>query len=135
MTTAATTPEPLAITQAERAVPAVGEAGHRLRLISYNIQAGISTGGYPDYFLNSWKHVLPHPERVHNLNSIARLIGDFDIVGLQETDAGSLRSGFINITEYLGVHGQFPYWYDQTNRRLGKFAQHSTGLLSRFRPT
>lgn len=121
--------------ESERAASAVGEAGHRLRLISYNIQAGISTAGYPDYLLNSWKHVLPHPERVHNLNSIARLIGEFDIVGLQETDAGSLRSGFINITEYLGVHGRFPYWYDQTNRRLGKLAQHSTGLLSRFRPT
>lgn len=112
-----------------------GEAGQRLRLLSYNIQAGISTAGYPDYLLNSWKHVLPHPERVHNLNSIARLISDFDIVGLQEADAGSLRSGFINITEYLGVHGRFPYWYDQTNRRLGKLAQHSTGLLSRYCPS
>ena len=46
----------------------------------------------------------------------------------------SLRSGFINQTEYLSLSARFPYWYDQTNRNLGKFAQHSTGLLSRLCP-
>ena len=27
-----------------------------------------------------------------------------------------------------------PFWSDQTNRRIGRFASHSTGLLSRFSP-
>jgi len=105
-----------------------------MKLLSYNIQAGIATNGYRHYLTHSWKHVLPCPKRLDNLDRIAKLIGGFDIVGLQEVDGGSLRSGFINQTEYLALSARFPYWYDQTNRNLGKFAQHSTGILSRLCP-
>ncbi len=107
----------------------------RLKLLSYNIQAGIAAHGYRHYLTHSWKHVLPYPKRLDNLDRIAALISEFDIVGLQEVDGGSLRSGFINQTEYLALEARFPYWYDQTNRNLGKFAQHSTGVLSRLCPT
>lgn len=106
----------------------------RLKLLSYNIQAGIAANGYRHYLTHSWKHILPCPKRLDNLDCIARLLGGFDVVGLQEVDGGSLRSGFINQTEYLALSARFPYWYDQTNRDLGKFAQHSTGLLSRLCP-
>jgi endonuclease/exonuclease/phosphatase family metal-dependent hydrolase len=109
-------------------------AVQRLKLLSYNIQAGISAKGYHHYLTHSWKHVLPCPKRLDNLDRIASLIRESDIVGLQEVDGGSLRSGFINQTEYLALEGHFPYWYDQTNRNLGKFAQHSTGVLSRLCP-
>ncbi|MDH3514682.1 MAG: endonuclease/exonuclease/phosphatase family protein [Gammaproteobacteria bacterium] len=109
-------------------------APRRIKLLSYNIQAGIATNGYRHYLTHSWKHVLPCPKRLDNLDRIAKLIGEFDIVGLQEVDGGSLRSGFINQTEYLALSARFPYWYDQTNRNLGKFAQHSTGILSRLCP-
>ncbi len=106
-----------------------------LRLLSYNIQTGISTCKYRDYFTHSWKHVLPYPERGQNLNAIGRMLRNFDIVGLQEVDGGSLRSGFINQTEYLAEKARFPYWHGQTNRNLGALAQHSNGILSRIRPT
>ena len=106
-----------------------------LRLLSYNSQTGIAMSRFRHYLTHSWKHVLPYPERVQNLNSIAQLVSEFDVVGLQEVDAGSLRSGFINLTEYLGMQGRFPHWYDQTNRDLGAFAQHSIGVLSRFQPS
>lgn len=109
-------------------------APQRLKLLSYNIQAGIATNGYRHYLTHSWKHVLPCTKRLDNLDRIAKLVGGFDIVGLQEVDGGSLRSGFINQTEYLALTARFPYWYDKTNRNLGKFAQHSTGLLSRVCP-
>lgn len=108
------------------------ELGQPLRLLSYNIQTGIATRRYHHYLTHSWKHVLPHGERIENLNRIARMIHEYDVVGLQEVDGGSLRSGFINQTEYLAVRASFPYWYDKTNRNLGKIAQHSIGLLSRF---
>lgn len=107
----------------------------RLKLLSYNIQAGIASNRYRHYLTHSWKHVLPCPKRLGNLDCIARLLGGFDIVGLQEADGGSLRSGFINQTEYLALSARFPYWHDQTNRNLGKFAQHSTGLLSCLCPS
>lgn len=106
----------------------------RLRLLSYNIQTGIATSKYRHYLTHSWKHVLPSTQRLENLDRIARLIRGFDIVGLQEADAGSLRTGYINQTEYLAMQGHFPHWTDQTNRNLGHFAQHSLGLLSWLRP-
>jgi len=109
--------------------------GSRLRLLSYNIQTGISTSRYRQYFTQSWKHVLPHSERFENLDRIATLTSEYDIVGLQEVDAGSLRSGFINLTKYLADRANFPFWYDQTNRRMGPIAQHAIGVLSRFRCT
>ena len=115
------------------AVPVAG--GNRLRLLSYNIQTGISTSRYRQYFTQSWKHVLPHGERFQNLDRIASLSSDYDIVGLQEVDAGSLRSGFINLTKYLADRADFPFWYDQTNRRMGPIAQHAIGVLSRYRCT
>lgn len=107
----------------------------RLRLLSYNIQAGIATRRYHHYLTHSWKHVLPYPERLENLDCIAGLIGEYDVVGLQEVDGGSLRSGFVNQTEYLALKAGFPCWYDQTNRRIGRIAQHSLGLLSRLHPS
>lgn len=109
-------------------------ATRRLKLLSYNIQNGISAKGYRHYLTHSWKHVLPCPKRLDNLDRIAALVGKYDIVGLQEVDGGSLRSGFINQIEYLALEARFPYWYHQTNRNLGKFAQHSTGVLSRLYP-
>jgi len=105
-----------------------------LRLMSYNIQAGVDTQYYRHYVTRSWKHVLPHRERMENLNRIATLLADYDLVGLQEVDAGSLRSGFLDQTEYLAHRAGFAHWYKQINRNLGKLAQHSNGLLSRFRP-
>lgn len=106
-----------------------------LRLLSFNIQVGINTQQYRHYLTRGWQHVLPHAKRVNNLNSIAAVLPDFDVVALQEVDGGSLRSGFVNQTEYLAFRGYFPYWYQQLNRNLGKFAQHSNGLLSRYKPT
>ncbi|HJX10379.1 MAG TPA: endonuclease/exonuclease/phosphatase family protein [Candidatus Binatia bacterium] len=119
----------------EPAAVSKSATARRLRLLSYNIQTGIASSRYHHYLTHSWKHVLPFPERLNTLDRMAALASDFDIVGVQESDAGSLRSGFINQTEYLAERGRFPLWYDQTNRNLGHFAQHSLGVLSRFSPS
>jgi endonuclease/exonuclease/phosphatase family metal-dependent hydrolase len=109
--------------------------GHWIKVMSYNIQIGISTGHYRHYVTNSWKHVLPYRKRAINLQSIGDFISDYDLVGLQEVDAGSLRTGFVNQTQFLASAAEFPYWHQKTNRNLGKFAQHSMGMLSRFPST
>ena len=114
--------------------PQLPGPGPRLRVLSYNIQVGIQSSRYHHFFTNSWKHVLPYRGRRQNLDRIADFIKDFDIVGLQEVDAGSLRSTFINQTEYLAERAGFSDWYSQTNRNFGKFAKHSMGLLSRMPP-
>lgn len=108
---------------------------HRLRLLSYNIQAGADTRRYREYVTAGWKQWLPHRDQRQNLDHIAHLLKDFDLVGLQEVDAGSLRSGFVDQTEYLANRAGFPYWFKQVNRRLGKLAQHSNGMLSRVLPS
>lgn len=106
----------------------------RIRLLSFNIQVGISTSAYSHYLTRSWKHLIPHQGRYRNLEKIGFLLNDFDLVALQEADGGSLRSGYINQVKQLAQLGNFPYWYQQRNRNLGPFAQHSNGLLSRVQP-
>jgi endonuclease/exonuclease/phosphatase family metal-dependent hydrolase len=106
-----------------------------LRLLSYNIQAGVDTRHYREYLTKGWKHLLPNRERLRNLNMIADMLRGYDLVGLQEVDAGSLRSGFVDMTEYLAHRSGYPYWYRQVNRNIGVLAQHSNGFLSRMRPT
>jgi endonuclease/exonuclease/phosphatase family metal-dependent hydrolase len=107
----------------------------RLRLLSFNIQVGISTERYRHYLTRGWQHLLPHPGRAGNLQRIGALLGDYDLVALQEVDGGSLRSGYVNQVEHLAELGAFPYWYQQLNRNLGRLAQHSNGVLSRLQPS
>ncbi|XOZ32882.1 endonuclease/exonuclease/phosphatase family protein [Halomonadaceae bacterium KBTZ08] len=117
---------------AERA-PSLAEAG-RIRLLTFNIQVGIATAAYRHYVTRSWQHFLPHSRRRENLDRIAELLCDYDVVALQECDGGSLRSGFVNQVQYLASQGGFPYWRQQLNRNLGRIAQHSNGILSRYQP-
>ena len=109
-------------------------AGRTLRLMSYNIQTGIETRVYHHYLTRSWRHFLPDGARMGNLDRISSVIGSFDIIGLQEVDGGSFRSGYVNQAQYLARAAAFPYWYSQTNRDLGRIAQHSNGLLTKLRP-
>ena len=109
-------------------------ATRRLKLLSANIQAGSSTRGYHDYVARSWSHVLPAGNKSGALDKIARLAGEHDIVGLQESDPGSLRSGFTNQTHYLAQRGGFDYWSHQPNRSVGGVASSANGLLSKLEP-
>lgn len=116
----------------------LGKAGlpidRRLRLLSFNVQVGIQTASYHHYLTRSWQHFLPASKRLQNLQRIGSLLSEYDLVALQEVDGGSLRSGQVNQVEYLANLGSFPYWYQQLNRNLRPFAQHSNGLLSRLEP-
>ena len=68
------------------------------------------------------------------LDSMEFCLGEFDLVGLQESDPGSLRSGFLNQTHYLAERAGFPYWSHQPNRRVGKLATSANALLCRRQP-
>ena len=105
-----------------------------LNLLSCNILAGGSMARYRDYVTQSWKHVLPARSKRGNLDRFAGLLADFDVVGLQEADAGSLRSGFVNQTQYLAEAAHFPYWSHQPNRNVARFAASANGLLTRIAP-
>lgn len=106
----------------------------RLKLLSFNIQVGINTQRYHHYLTRSWQHILPHAGRDQNLKRIGELVSQYDLVALQEADGGSLRSNYRNQVEQLAELADFPFWYQQLNRNLGRFAQHSNGVLSRYCP-
>ena len=105
-----------------------------LRLLSCNIQAGSSTRAYREYVTRSWSHVLPTGKRA-NLDSLAELFAQYDIVGLQESDPGSLRSGFDNQSDYLAERAAFPFVGHQANRRISGIAGSGNALLSKPEPT
>ena len=110
------------------------ETGQKLKLISYNIQVGINSQSYRHYLTRGWQHFLPHPQRLANLEQIAAQIEGHDLVALQEVDGGSIRSNHMNQVQYLAERAGYSYWYQQLNRNLGKVAQHSNGVLSRYTP-
>ncbi|GHH47088.1 endonuclease [[Pseudomonas] boreopolis] len=105
-----------------------------LRVLTANIQAGSSTRRYSDYVTRSWSHALPMGRKRNSLDAIAKLAGERDIVGLNEADPGSLRSGFTNQTHYLAERAGFNYWSHQPNRRMGGVASSANGLLSKLEP-
>ena len=115
-----------------RAVPVLTE--HRLRLLSCNILAGASVQRYREYVTRSINAVLPGRSKLDNLDRLAELLPQFDVIGLQETDAGSLRSGFLNQTRYLAETSGMPFWSHQPNRPVARLAHSANGLISRFEP-
>lgn len=106
----------------------------QLKILSYNIQTGLSQEHLHEYFTKSWRHLLPYKKRMTNLLEIAEILKEFDIVALQEIDLGSLRSGFINQIEFLARSADFPYWYYQINRNLGRIAKFCNAVVCRFQP-
>lgn len=105
-----------------------------LRLLSFNIQAGIGTQKFHQYVTHSWRHIVTHSGSVYNLDRIAEVVREFDVVALQEVDGGSLRSGFVNQLRHIARRADFPFWHQQVNRNLGALGQFSNGMLSRFAP-
>lgn len=110
-------------------------AERRLRMLSCNILAGASVQRYSDYVTRSVNAVLPGRSKTANLNALAELLTGFDVVGLQEADAGSLRSGFLNQTKYLAETAGMPFWSHQPNRAMARVAHSANGLISRLEPT
>ncbi|HJU25060.1 MAG TPA: endonuclease/exonuclease/phosphatase family protein, partial [Rhodanobacteraceae bacterium] len=105
-----------------------------LKLLSCNILAGASVGRYHEYVTRSWSAVLPARHKRNNLDRLAGEIAQFDVIGLQEADAGSMRSGFLNQTQYLAEAAGLPYWSHQPNRRVSRVAHSANGLISRLPP-
>ncbi|WP_028080930.1 endonuclease/exonuclease/phosphatase family protein [Solimonas soli] len=104
----------------------------RLRVLTLNIQVGMQTAHYGHYVTGAWRHVLPSRKVLGNLDRIAELASHFDVVALQEADAGSLRTAQLNQVEYLARKAGLAHWQVAVNRNLRPFAQHCLGFLSRL---
>ncbi|MCK9368331.1 MAG: endonuclease/exonuclease/phosphatase family protein [Metallibacterium scheffleri] len=108
------------------------QPGGTLRLLSLNIQVGLHTSHYRHYVTQAWRHVLPTSGARANLERIATLAARYDIVALQEADAGSLRTAQLNQVAHLAERAGFRYWHAAVTRDLRPFAQHCLGCLSRW---
>jgi endonuclease/exonuclease/phosphatase family metal-dependent hydrolase len=106
----------------------------RLRLLSCNILAGASVQRYRQYVTRSINAMLPGRSKLDNLDQLAALLPQFDVIGLQEADAGSLRSGFLNQTRYLAETSGMPYWSHQPNRPVAQISHTANGLICRLEP-
>lgn len=105
-----------------------------LRVLSGNFHAANQTRHYFDYVWRSWQHA--HGIRKQAvMTQMAHALRPFDIVGLQETDADTFRSGRLHQTAYLAEHGDCPHWLHQPNRLMGQWASSGNGLLSKHRLT
>lgn len=105
-----------------------------LRLLTFNIQAGLNCQTYKDYVSSGLTQFLPSQPNIPHITAIGDLLEPFDIVALQELDGGSHRSGDLNQLNFLAQHGCFEFWHQQLNRNLGRFGQYSNGILSRINP-
>lgn len=103
-----------------------------LRLVSYNIQAGIGSHRLRHVVTHGHRYVVPHRDSAANLEKIAGLLENFDIVALQEADAGSFRTRNVHQVQYIAEHADFPYWHCQITREMGNIARMTLGILSRI---
>lgn len=116
------------------ALPPNADAGRRLKLISFNMQAGLQTHRPRHYVTRGLGHVLPGRGDLGQLQRIGTLLADYDMAGLQETDAGSLRTRGLDQVAVLAEQAGHTYRCFQRNRNFGRLAQHGIALTSRWAP-
>jgi len=102
-----------------------------LKVASFNMQAGIGSNRARHVITHGWRYLFPHTSSLENLDSIAEALRPFDLVALQEADAGSYRSHFIHQQEYLAMHAGFPHNRSLITREISPMACLSMGILSR----
>lgn len=103
-----------------------------MRLLSYNIQAGIGTQKSSDYFFKGYRQIFHVPYKAKTLEKIGEFLSDFDIVCLQEVDFGGRRSNFKSQLDKLQNSSGLKYVVSQRNRVVGKTSIHGNAILSRF---
>ncbi|WP_163097441.1 endonuclease/exonuclease/phosphatase family protein [Acidithiobacillus ferrianus] len=103
-----------------------------ITVMSFNIQVGIGSSRARHMVLHGWKYVMPHGQSLRNLERIADILREADIVGLNEVDAGSFRSQYVNQAGFLAERAHFAHWEQQRTRDFGDFAQHSNSILSHW---
>jgi len=103
-----------------------------LRLASFNIQAGIGSHRLRHIVTHSHRYVVPHRHAASNLSRIAGMLEDFDLVALQEADAGSFRTSFVHQTQHIAELAGFPHWHAQITREVGSIAKMTLGVMSRL---
>ena len=103
-----------------------------MKLLTWNIQAGIGTRRYRDYVLRAHLQLVHSPSKTEALRNIAREVAGYDVVCLQEVDLGGRRAGHSSqVDEIAGLSGH-AHVVVQENRRVPGVSRHGNAILSRF---
>lgn len=103
-----------------------------MRILTYNIQAGIGTRSSRDMIFGLRSHFRDSLRKRKTIDAIAEFISDFDIVCLQEIGLGGQRSGGISQLPRLSEGSGLSHSIVQLNREIGKVSKHGNAILSRY---
>lgn len=101
-----------------------------VKALSWNMQAGMGTRRLSDYALRFHENIFP-AGKAHRLAHAARQLASFDLVGLQECDLGSWRTGMLHQGHLLAADA-FAYHAFHTSRRISRVAGSGLALLSKY---
>ncbi len=103
-----------------------------MKLLTWNIQAGIGTSRVLDYLIHAHRQVLHTPSKTIALRNIARVIAPYDLVCLQEIDLGGRRAGFRSQLDVLVALSGHAHIAVQHNRTVPGISRHGNAILSRW---
>ena len=103
-----------------------------MKLLTWNIQAGIGTSRYRDYLLRAHLQMFHTASKAEALENIAREIAPYDIVCLQEVDLGGRRAGYRSQVDEIARLSHHPFFEVQENRRVPGISRHGNAILSRW---
>ena len=103
-----------------------------MHLLTWNIQAGIGTSRYRDYFLRAHLQLVHAPSKTAILESIAQEISPYDVVCLQEVDLGGRRAGYRSQVDDIAALSGHDHVAVQENRRIAGVSRHGNAILSRW---
>ena len=103
-----------------------------MKLLTWNIQAGIGTGRYRDYLLRAHLQLVHAPSKTAAIENIAREIAPYDVVCLQEVDLGGRRAGYRSQVDDIAALSGHPQVALQENRRIPGISRHGNAILSHW---
>ena len=103
-----------------------------MKLLTWNIQAGIGTRRYRDYLFRAHLQLFHAPSKTEALHNIAREIAAYDVVCLQEVDLGGRRAGHVSQVDEIARLSHHAHVAVQENRRVQGISRHGNAILSHW---
>ena len=103
-----------------------------MKLLTWNIQAGIGTARYLDYLLHAHRQMIHTASKTAALRNIAREIAPYDVACLQEIDLGGRRAGHRSQVEAIAMQSGHGHVAVQHNRTVPGVSRHGNAILSRW---
>jgi endonuclease/exonuclease/phosphatase family metal-dependent hydrolase len=103
-----------------------------MKLLTWNIQAGIGTRCYLDYLLTGHRQIVHTPSKTAALRNIAGEIAPYDVVCLQEIDLGGRRAGYGSQVEIIASRSGHAHVAVQQNRTIPGISRHGNAILSHW---